>query len=55
MANYVNKKRSIYCNHNELIKSLINGGYVATYFDFDKTNNNSFYWRYWFHLNLLKK
>ncbi|WP_339919372.1 OmpA family protein [uncultured Flavobacterium sp.] len=38
MANYVNKKDQSTATNNELIKSLINGGYVATYFDFDKTN-----------------
>jgi outer membrane protein OmpA-like peptidoglycan-associated protein len=38
MANYVNKKDQSTATDNELIKSLINGGYVATYFDFDKTN-----------------
>lgn len=38
MANYVNKKDQSTVTNNELIKSLINGGYVATYFDFDKTN-----------------
>jgi outer membrane protein OmpA-like peptidoglycan-associated protein len=38
MANYVNKKDQSTSTDNELIKSLINGGYVATYFDFDKTN-----------------
>jgi OOP family OmpA-OmpF porin len=37
MANYVNKKINL-ATDNELIRNLINGGYVATYFDFDKTN-----------------
>jgi OOP family OmpA-OmpF porin len=37
MENYTNSTdKSDACN-NELIKSLINGGYVATYFDFDKS------------------
>ncbi|MEZ7506819.1 OmpA family protein [Flavobacterium sp. Arc2] len=38
LANYVNKNDKSTVTNNELIKSLINGGYVATYFDFDKTN-----------------
>ncbi|SEA16199.1 OmpA-OmpF porin, OOP family [Flavobacterium gillisiae] len=38
LANYVNKSDKSTVTNNELIKSLINGGYVATYFDFDKTN-----------------
>jgi OOP family OmpA-OmpF porin len=38
LANYVNKNNQSTATNNELIKSLINGGYVATYFDFDKTN-----------------
>jgi OOP family OmpA-OmpF porin len=42
MANYVNKKDQSTTTDNELIKSLINGGYVATYFDFDKTNQQQF-------------
>jgi outer membrane protein OmpA-like peptidoglycan-associated protein len=37
-ANYVNKKDQSTATDNELIRNLINGGYVATYFDFDKTN-----------------
>ncbi|CAM2861479.1 OmpA family protein [Flavobacterium frigoris] len=37
-ANYVNKNdKSASLPNNELIKNLINGGYVATYFDFDKS------------------
>jgi OOP family OmpA-OmpF porin len=36
-ANYVNKSDKTTLNDNELIRSLINGGYVATYFDFDKS------------------
>ena len=38
LANYVNKKDQTSTPNNQLIKNLINGGYVATYFDFDKTN-----------------
>jgi OOP family OmpA-OmpF porin len=38
IANYVNKKDQSTATDNELIRNLINGGYVATYFDFDKTN-----------------
>lgn len=38
MANYVNKNdKSGSFNDNEVVKGLINGGYVATYFDFDKS------------------
>jgi OOP family OmpA-OmpF porin len=35
-AKYVNKSDKTTLNDNELIRSLINGGYVA-YFDFDKS------------------
>jgi outer membrane protein OmpA-like peptidoglycan-associated protein len=38
MENYTSKTdKSPILSNNELIKSLINGGYVATYFDFDKS------------------
>lgn len=38
MENYTSKTdKSPMLSNNELIKSLINGGYVATYFDFDKS------------------
>jgi outer membrane protein OmpA-like peptidoglycan-associated protein len=37
-ANYVNKKDQSTATDNELIRNLVNGGYVATYFDFDKSN-----------------
>jgi OOP family OmpA-OmpF porin len=38
MENYTNSTdKSPMLSNNELIKSLINGGYVATYFDFDKS------------------
>lgn len=38
LANYVNKNdNSPILNNNELIKNLINSGYVSTYFDFDKS------------------
>jgi OOP family OmpA-OmpF porin len=37
-TNYVNKKdKSPVLKNDEIVKNLINGGYVATYFDFDKT------------------
>jgi outer membrane protein OmpA-like peptidoglycan-associated protein len=45
MKNYTSKTdKSPVLSNNELITSLINGGYVATYFDFDKstpTNDSS--------------
>ena len=37
-ANYVNKKDQSTATDNELIRNLVNGGYIATYFDFDKAN-----------------
>lgn len=38
LANYVNKNdKSASLPNNELIRNLINSGYVATYFDFDKS------------------
>jgi outer membrane protein OmpA-like peptidoglycan-associated protein len=38
MENYTSKTdKSPMLSNNELIKDLINGGYVATYFDFDKS------------------
>jgi OOP family OmpA-OmpF porin len=38
LANYGNKNdKSPVLSNNELIKSLINGGYIATYFDFNKS------------------
>ncbi len=38
LENYTSKTdKSPMLSNNELIKSLINGGYVATYFDFDKS------------------
>jgi outer membrane protein OmpA-like peptidoglycan-associated protein len=38
MKNYTSKTdKSPMLSNNELIKSLINGGYVATYFDFNKS------------------
>jgi OOP family OmpA-OmpF porin len=38
IANYVNKNdKSPVLDNNEVVKNLINSGYVATYFDFDKT------------------
>jgi OOP family OmpA-OmpF porin len=41
MENYTNSTdKSPMLSNNELIKSLINGGYVATYFDFDKSPTN---------------
>ena len=36
-ANYINKSDKPKLNDNEVIRSVINGGYVATYFDFDKS------------------
>jgi OOP family OmpA-OmpF porin len=39
-ANYVNKSDKTTLNDNELIRSLINGGYVAT--DFDKSTHQMF-------------
>jgi outer membrane protein OmpA-like peptidoglycan-associated protein len=36
-ANYINKSDKPTLNNNEVIRGVINGGYVATYFDFDKT------------------
>jgi OOP family OmpA-OmpF porin len=41
-AKYVNKSDKTTLNDNELIRSLINGGYVATYFDFDKSLHQMF-------------
>jgi OOP family OmpA-OmpF porin len=37
LKNYGNKSDTTTVYDNELIKSLINGGYVAVYFDFDKS------------------
>jgi len=37
LENYGNKSDTTTVYDNELIKSLINGGYVAVYFDFDKS------------------
>jgi outer membrane protein OmpA-like peptidoglycan-associated protein len=37
IANYKNKSDKPTLNDNEVVRSVINGGYVATYFDFDKT------------------
>ncbi|MFB0910211.1 MAG: OmpA family protein [Flavobacterium sp.] len=36
-ANYINKSDKPTLNDNEVIRGVINGGYIATYFDFDKT------------------
>jgi OOP family OmpA-OmpF porin len=42
MENYTNSTdKSPMLSNNELIKSLINGGYVATYFDFDKSSSTN--------------
>ena len=36
-TNYVNKNDKGASNNDEVVKNLINGGYIATYFDFDKS------------------
>jgi OOP family OmpA-OmpF porin len=36
-TNYVNKNDKGASNNDEVVKNLINGGYIATYFDFDES------------------
>jgi OOP family OmpA-OmpF porin len=36
-TNYVNKNDKGASDNDEVVKNLINGGYIATYFDFDKS------------------
>jgi OOP family OmpA-OmpF porin len=36
-TNYVNKNDKSDSTNDEVVKTLINGGYIATYFDFDKS------------------